>query len=63
MQQLQVREVMRPPKGDNITLAQAKRAIRKVMREDAARRRAAERARREGQRAMPGAEVADARHL
>jgi hypothetical protein len=44
-QQLRVRQVMRPPKGDNITLAQAKRAIRKVMREDAARGKAAERAR------------------
>jgi hypothetical protein len=47
---------MRPPKGDNITLAQAKRAIRKVMREDAERLKAEERA-RAAQRRAHGAEA------
>ena len=35
-----VRKVMRPPKGDNITLAQAKRVFREIKREEAARRKA-----------------------
>jgi hypothetical protein len=55
-QQLAVRKVMRPPKGDNITLAQAKRAWRKVMRADAQRKAAEERA-REGEQGAPRAEA------
>lgn len=49
MEQLRVREVMRPPKGDNITFAQAKRAWLEVMREDCEaeeRKKAERRARR-----------------
>ena len=45
MQQLQVREVMRPPKGDNITLAQAKRVFRQIRREQADHRKREQRAR------------------
>jgi len=54
MEQLRVREVMRPPKGDNITLAQAKRAFLEVMREEREakeRKNAERRARRRAKKA------------
>lgn len=35
--ELQVRKVMRPPKGDNITVAQARRVFRQIKREEEAR--------------------------
>ena len=41
-----VRKVMRPPKGDNITLAQARRVFRQIKREEEARAKAEERRRR-----------------
>jgi hypothetical protein len=53
-QELKVREVMRPPKGDNITYAQAKRAWLEIMREDREaeeRKKAERRARRRARRA------------
>lgn len=40
MEQLQIRKVMRPPKGDNITVAQARRVFRQIKREEEARRKA-----------------------
>ena len=57
-QQPMVREVMRPPKGDNITFAQAKRAWLEVMREqrEAAERRKVERSARRQARRAPEAE-------
>lgn len=57
MEQLRVREVMRPPKGDNITLAQAKRAWLEVMREnreEEERKKAERRARRRAKKAKEG---------
>ena len=56
--ELQVREVMRPPRGDNITYAQAKRAWLEVMREDreAEERKKAERRARRRARNAQGAE-------
>ena len=53
-QEMKVREVMRPPKGDNITLEQAKRVFLEIMREEeeARERKNAERlARRRAKRA------------
>lgn len=50
MEQLRVREVVRPPKGDNITFAQARRAWLEVMREQREaeeRKQAKRRARRQ----------------
>lgn len=44
MEQLKVRMVARPPKGDNITVAQARRVFRQIKREKEARRRAEQRA-------------------
>ena len=51
MEQLRVREVMRPPRGDNITLAQARRVFRQIKREEEARAKAEQR----GARGEPGA--------
>jgi hypothetical protein len=56
-QQPMVRKVMRPPKGDNITLAQAKRAFRKVMRREAEERKRAEQQSEAGEREPPGTEA------
>lgn len=58
-QQPMVRKVMRPPKGDNITFAQAKRAWLEVMREEreAEERKKAERRARRRAKTTPEAEA------
>jgi hypothetical protein len=56
MEQLRVREVMRPPRGDNITLAQARRVFRQIKREEEARTKAEQR----GRRGEPGARKPEA---
>lgn len=53
MEQLQIRKVMRPPKGDNITVAQARRVFRQIKREKEAQRRAELRAAGHERRARP----------
>ena len=45
MEPPQIRKVMRPPKGDNVTLAQARRVFREIKREREAQRKAGQRAR------------------
>ncbi|HEU4558675.1 MAG TPA: hypothetical protein VFS20_12535 [Longimicrobium sp.] len=58
-QQPQVRKVMRPLKSPNITLAQAKRVFREIMREEreAEERKKAEQRARASEREVPEAEA------